>query len=284
MLEYIIFGGNGMLASAFKENAFFSDSIAPDINECDITDMKQIEVLVKEHKPKYLINCAAYTDVTGAEKDLDIANKINGEATKNLAIIAKDNGCKLIHFSTDFVFKGDKEIVYSETTAVNPVNNYGLSKLKGEENVQKYGSDYLIIRISWLYGKNGKNFVSSIINLMEHNNELKIVSDQFGKTTYTDDVTECVKTLITQEERGIFHFANEGMCSRYDFTLQINEIYKQTKRLKCSIYPIKASEYNDLTPRPKWSVLSCEKYERVTRQKCRHYQDAVSDYIKEIIL
>jgi len=279
MPRYIIFGGNGMLAHAIKTHPFFLHNTAPDIADCDITDIYFLEKYICEKNPDYLINCAAYTDVTRAETNTETALKINAQGVKNIAIMADKYKTKLVHFSTDFVFKGDREIVYTEDTTPNPVNQYGFSKLKGEENVQQYCPDSLIIRISWLYGEQGNNFVSTIAKLMTQKPELKIVSDQFGKTTYTRDVAAALKNLIEKDASGIFHFANDGVSSRYTFTQKIYEILQAQLNIECEITPITAKEYADPTPRPTWSILGCDKYEAFTGEKIRHWEVALADFL-----
>ena len=179
MSKYMILGGNGMLAYAIKTNPFFEDHISLDLPECDITDIKNIEKYVEKYRPECIINCAAYTDVAKAEIELEKAMMVNAEAVKNIAQIAKKYSIRLVHYSTDFVFKGDKDMVYTEEMIPNPVNNYGLSKLRGEEYIKDILPEALIIRISWLYGPNGKNFVSIISSLMKEKSQLNIVADQF---------------------------------------------------------------------------------------------------------
>ena len=279
MSDYIIFGGGGMLAHAFRQDKYFNNHIAPDIAECDITDLEALKRYLSQHQPKCFINCAAYTDVTKAESDYDTAYKVNAIGAKNLAITAKQYNCQLIHFSTDFVFKGDKGVIYSENDTPDPVNKYGLSKLKGEYFIQEIYPSTIIIRISWLYGPNGRNFVSIISKLMQEKPELKIVSDQYGKTTYTVDVVEATKNLMDKKAKGIFHFANEGVSSRYEFTKEIYEIMRTKKDFTCSIQPIKAIEYNDPTPRPSWSILGVDKYEKLAGVNVQSWQKALKHFL-----
>ena len=279
MLKFLIFGGNGMLAYAFKNHEYFKDHIAVDLPECDITDIVSVKNIVSKYQPEYIINCAAYTDVTKAETDFKQANHVNGSGTQNLAYAAQKHKCKLIHFSTDFVFKGDTDIEYSEDTRTDHVNNYGFSKLLGEEAIQIINPNYLIIRISWLYGPNGKNFASIISKLMQEKPELKIVSDQFGKTTYTIDVVEATINLIEKNAKGIYHFANNGVSSRYVFTKKIYKVLKEYKDFECDILPMKAEDYPDPTPRPTWSILKTDKYTQATGQKIRGWEEALEEYI-----
>lgn len=283
MHKFIIFGANGMLAHAIRNHDFFKNSLALNSKECNITQINCIEKYIQEYKPEYLINCAAYTDVTKAENDIDIALKVNADGAENLAILAKKYACKLVHYSTDYVFKGDENIIYSEDLPTNPVNKYGLSKQKGEEKIFNILPESLIIRVSWLYGENGKNFVSTISSLMQNKSQLKIVSDQFGKTTFTNDAAEGTKNLIISNAHGIYHFANDGVSSRYEFTQKIYKILKKEHNFECEILPIKASEYPDSTPRPSWSILGTEKYTQTTGFKIRSWEDALEEYSKLLI-
>ncbi|MCK9329401.1 MAG: dTDP-4-dehydrorhamnose reductase [Candidatus Cloacimonetes bacterium] len=282
MSKFIIFGANGMLANAIRNNQFFNDNISFNSKDGDITNFKLIEGIIKKHKPKYLINCAAYTDVTKAEIETDRAFQVNAEGSKNLAILSKESNCKLIHFSTDYVFKGNKNIEYTEDMPVDPVNVYGASKAKGEEYILKYAPKSLIIRVSWLYGTNGKNFVSTISKIMRERNELKIVSDQFGKTTYTIDATEATIDLISKDLEGIFHYANDGINSRFDFTKKIYEYLNNISSFECDIKPISSDEYPDNTPRPKWSILNTSKYCIATNKRINHWNNSLFHFLNNM--
>ena len=279
MPKFIIFGGDGMLAHAIKNHVFFSDHIALSISDCDITNPRSIEKHIIENKPEYLINCAAYTDVTKAETDITNAMEVNAHGAINLALLANKHHAKLIHYSTDHVFKGNEDIIYTEEMETNPVNCYGLTKQKGEEFVQTVCPNALIIRVSWLYGENGKNYVSIISKLMLEQPRLSIVCDQFGKTTYTKDAAEATKNLIERNAKGIYHFANEGVSSRYEFTKKMYEILKKQKDFECEIMPMMAFEYPDKTPRPMFSTLGTEKYTKTTGQKIRHWEEALEAFL-----
>ena len=279
MSKFLIFGANGMLANAIRNMDFFSDNTSLNSVDGDITNINLIESLIIKYKPDYLINCAAYTDVTKAENDKDRAFEVNAEGSKNLAVLSVKYNCQLVHFSTDYVFKGDENIDYSEDMPYNPVNVYGESKARGEEYILENAPKSLIIRVSWLYGANGKNFVSTISKIMKDRKELSIVSDQYGKTTYTVDAAEGTRKLIESNAHGIFHFANDGVSSRYEFTKKIYEYLSVKSDFNCNITPIKATEYPDTTPRPTWSVLGTEKFAKITNSKIRHWNDALKVYI-----
>jgi len=277
--KYIIFGGDGMLAYALKNHPFFADNVAPDIAECDITDIKFLHDYVGEKRPAVMLNCAAYTNVTLAETEFDKAMEINALGARNLALVAVKFRCHLVHYSTDFVFKGDKDIECSELTPPDPVNKYGLSKRIGEYYIANIAPRSMIIRTSWLYGEHGNNFASNIAQLMQTKPQLKIVADQFGKTTYTADLADATRLLLRNDGQSVIHFANSGACSRYEFTKAIYEILRKKKGFDCEILPIKAAEYNDPTPRPTWSVLNCDIYQKYTGEKPRDWHEALDEYL-----
>ncbi|MCL2063916.1 MAG: dTDP-4-dehydrorhamnose reductase [Candidatus Cloacimonetes bacterium] len=279
MPKYMIFGGDGLLAFAIKNNEFFADNIALSIKECDITFPETIEKYIKAQNPEYLINCAAYTDVTKAETDITSAMEVNAHGAINLALLANKYRCKLVHFSTDYVFKGDKEISYSEEMETNPINKYGQTKLKGEEFVRTVNPNALIIRISMLYGQNGKNFLSQIKKLLQEKSQLSLICDQFGKTTFAKDTAIATKLLIEKEALGIYHFANEGVCSLFEFTKKMYELMRKKKNIECNIMPLMSFEYPDKTPRPAWSILDTEKYKKLTGHSIRHWEEALEEYI-----
>lgn len=279
MSRFFITGGKGMLAYAIRQNEFFKDHTAMDVDQFDICQPEEMRRVLMEINPEYVINCAAYTDVTKAETETDLAYRINETGVKNLCLLAKELKFKLIHISTDFVFPGKERIDKSEEDETDPVNLYGASKLAGELVIRDLLPDSLIMRVSWLYGPNGRNFVSTISELMKSKPELKIVADQFGRTTYTRDAAEALAFLIEHEAKGIFHFANTGACSRFEFTEEIKRIISENEPVNCAILPIKGADYPDPTPRPDWSVLDTYKYEKLCRKPIRHWKEALKDFL-----
>ena len=283
MKEYLITGANGLLGSEIAKNDFFKDSISLSHKDFDLTDIQMMEDVLRKYSPKYIINCAAYANVTKAEVEYSKAYEVNALGVKNLANLAKKYNIFLVHFSTDYVFKGDapsnKE--YLETDEPNPVNLYGKSKLEGEQFIQEILENYLILRISFLFGLNGKNFVSSVFNLIKTKDDLKIVSDQFGKSTYTDDLIIGLTKLLTLKQSGIFHFTNKGRHNRYEFAVEMLKIMKKYDGLTTKINPIPADYFPDKTPRPTNSVLSISKYEKITNETIPTWQNALIRYVKK---
>ncbi len=281
MSRFLICGADGMLANAILTNEYFNDNTAYGRQVFNLCDTEQMREVIRRDKPEYVINCAAFTDVTKAESDYQAAYSINALGTKNLCELSKEFGFVLIHFSTDFVFKGDLEQDKREDDRIDPVNAYGKSKAEGEQFIIDELDEYLIMRVSWLYGPKGRNFVSIISSLMREKPVLNIVSDQYGRTTYTIDIAEALGKLIDRRYRGVVHFANEGVCSRYEFTREIYRILNEEAKIDCEIKPIKASEYNDPTPRPSYSVLNTERYEELCSVKIRNWKEALAEFIRE---
>jgi len=256
MSKYLILGAAGLLGSAFRKSKYFIDNIGLDSVQCDITDYDIVENHIKTISPEVIINCAAYTNVDKAEIEKEKALAVNSEAVKNLAYLTNKYSIKLVHFSTDYVFKGDKEIYYNETMKPDPVNFYGYSKMLGEEYVQDLDKNALIIRVSWLYGEDGKNFISHIFNHISDLKEIKIVHDQYSKVTYSMDAVMACKKMLEHNCKGVYHFANDEIISRYEFAIRL----KNEKHAGCDVIPIHADEIKCLAVRPKWSMLDVRKY------------------------
>ena len=277
-MKNIILGKNGLLGSCFTKSDTFKNYISLSHNDLDITDYLEVEQIILKHNPKIIINCTAYTNVTEAELDKTDAFLVNCSAVENLAKLCNKYSIKLVHFSTDYVFKGNIDEEYKEEQKTNSVNIYGNSKLCGELQIKKHLMEFLIIRISWLFGEGGKNFVSIISKLIKERESLNIVSDQMGKVTYTEDVVVATQKLLELNASGIYHFANNEKLSRYDFTVEILRLMKIIDpKIDCIINPITAEEYPDKTPRPQYSCLNLTKYEELTNSKIRNWKSAIAD-------
>jgi dTDP-4-dehydrorhamnose reductase len=273
MNRTFLFGAGGMLAGAFRKT--HPDYLTFSHSDLDLTDYDRVRAVLREQRPKTVINCAAYTNVTRAEEDPAAAFAINGTAAGNLAQTCHEVDARLVHLGTDFIFPGRPRGNYREDEPTEPVNRYGASKLDGERRIAEATEDYLILRISWLYGNEGRNFVSTIGDMLRQKEEVRIVADQYNKTTYALDVVRAVDRLLELNASGIYHFANEGVISRFDFTLEIARLLSEHEPVKCRIVPIPASEYPDPTPRPVNSSLNCSKYERFTGWNIPDWKDAL---------
>lgn len=263
----LVTGANGQLGNEMrivskrsKDTYIFTDVIETDGQETtilDITDLDAIRKMVKESGVKAIVNCAAYTNVDKAESDNEICELLNAKAPENLAIAMKEVSGLLIHISTDYVFGGDPyNTPCKEDQKGTPTGIYGLTKLHGEQNIQKSGVDHLIFRTAWLYSEFGKNFVKTMLNLTSTKPQLKVVFDQVGTPTYAYDLAKAIYEIIENRQfegnTGIYHYSNEGVCSWYDFTKMIAEYSGQTA---CDIQPCHSDEFPSPVKRPAYSVL-----------------------------
>ncbi|MBL7071885.1 MAG: dTDP-4-dehydrorhamnose reductase [Candidatus Omnitrophica bacterium] len=249
--------------------------------KCDITNSAMTMAMVKKAKPNFVIHTAAWTDVDGCEDDRDNAMKINAEGTHNIALGCKEVKAVMHYISSDFVFDGTKNKPYEEDDRTNPLNVYGLSKLKGEESMRSILDKYFIIRTSWLFGKNGRNFVDIILDKIERKKELKIVVDQFGSPTYTKDLSDAVKNLISlstknKDPYGVFHFSNNGSCSWYRYAEEIVRIIGKRDAI---ILPMTSLELDRPAERPGMSILNTDKYSKLFNESPRDWQSALQDYL-----
>lgn len=270
-MKVLVIGSKGMLGQDLcselnKKNINF---LAWDKEEIDIT--KKSEMLKIEDTFIHIINCAAYTDVDGAESNKELCDSINVKGIENLVDFCRDSGKILISISTDYVFDGQQES-YNEDHPRKPLNYYGLSKAKGEEYIEKNLEKYFIIRTAWLFGKNGKNFVSTMISLAEKKDEIKVVHDQKGSPTYTRDLSREIIKLLYSKDYGIYHVTNSGSCTWFDFA---KEIMNQAN-LKCKVLPCSSQEFPRDAKRPKFSILNNNKTDLLP-----DWKDALSRYLKE---
>ncbi len=235
--------------------------LATDI-DCDITDLSVLESYISGKEFTHIINCAAYTAVDQAEDDEDQAFLLNAVGPKNLALAAKKNNIILIHVSTDYVFDGKNPKGYNPNDPVNPISAYGRTKASGEKFIQEILDKFYIVRTSWLYGKYGKNFVVTMLNLMNERDTISVVNDQHGAPTYAVDLAKYLISLVFLDINfGIYHFTNIGEITWYDFACSIYDLGEAIGLIhnKCSIIPISSSDFNSKASRPIYSYLLNEK-------------------------
>lgn len=273
-MKILLLGKSGLLGQALeKVLREFCEIRALGHQECDITDTKSLEKQIISAQPDIIINATGYTAVDDAEKYKNEAFKINSEAVGNIAKIAAKKNISLVHFSTDYVFDGEKCEGYAETDSPAPISVYGDSKASGEQEIIRTAKKFWLVRTAWLYGPGGKNFVDTIINLM-HKNEgkpLRIVNDQIGNPTLTLDLAQAVLGLLETKNYGIYHIVNSGQCSWYEFAQEIFRILGIPQK----IIPITSSELNRPAPRPKYSILKNSK-----TTPLRPWQEALKEYLK----
>ena len=276
-MNILITGCNGQLGTEMRnlsavhaEHTYFFTDVA----ELDITNRKAVLDFVQENKIEVIVNCAAYTNVDKAEEDEVTARLINAEAVENLGV----TGVKVLHISTDYVFSGLESTPCLESDAVAPRTAYGRTKLEGEQLLLAANPEAVIIRTAWLYSPYGNNFVKTMLRLGAERDELRVVYDQIGTPTYAEDLAKAIYAVIEAPEwkAGVYHFTDEGVCSWYDFTV---EILKQAG-LKCRVTPIRSSEYAYKTPRPAYSVLDKAKIKKTFGIEIPYWTDSLAKCVK----
>lgn len=271
--KILILGANGMLGHELMAAFKGQDLIGWDSKKLDITDYKRGQNKIKKLKPDIIINAAAYTAVDDCEYNRVLAMKVNSEGPSNLARICHEIGAVFVHYSTDYIFNGQESSGYNEDeTQIEPINFYGESKALGEKLVQQNCQKFYILRTAWLYGKNGKNFVDTMIKLGRSKPELKVVDDQHGNPTSAKDLAERTKEILLKikPDFGIYHVTNSGVCTWYEFS---KEIFK-FKKIEIKIIPCRTSEFPRPAKRPSYSILNNTKLPPM-----RSWQDALHEYL-----
>lgn len=246
--------------------------------ELDITDREAVERLIETYRPDAVIHCAAYTKVDLAEDEPERCWAVNTDGTRNVAAACRKTGAKLLYISTDYVFPGTGERSYETDDPTGPVNTYGRSKLAGELAVQSLLEKYFIVRISWVFGKNGNNFVKTMLRLAETRAELSVVCDQIGSPTYTADLAPLLCDMVQTERYGVYHATNEGTCAWSEFAEAIFALADK----RVAVHPIPTSAYPTKAARPLNSRLSKERLHSNGFQALPEWKDALARYLKEI--
>ena len=276
----LVVGAKGMLGRdlmGILHSSFSNDEIIGwDIEEMDIQKEDESVAKIEKLGPEIVIHIAAYTDVDGCELDKEKAFAVNAEGTKHVALAASKCRAKMVYLSTDYVFDGEKGEPYLESDSPRPLNVYGHSKLKGEQYVQEWVKDSLIIRTQWLYGPFGKNFVASILQQAREKSALSIVNDQIGSPTYTADLAKAISGLIQFDARGIFHVTNSDLCTWYTFGKAILEL-SGVNRVR--VLPISSKVLGRPAARPSYSVLNCQKLKKEIGLTMRPWSEALKDYL-----
>ena len=258
--------------------------VAVDIEEMDITDADAVESYISRSRAEAVIHCAAYTAVDNAEDNVELCRRINRDGTQNIADACKKHNLKMIYISTDYVFNGEGEEPWEPDEIRKPLNVYGQTKYEGELAVESTLEKYYIVRISWVFGVNGKNFVRTMLNLGKTHDKLTVVSDQIGSPTYTVDLAKLLVDMIHCEKYGRYHATNEGICSWYDFTCEIMkqaaEYYPDYANVEVS--PVSSDAYPTKAKRPHNSRMSKDKLDENGFNRLPTWQDALSRYLKEL--
>jgi len=319
-MNILVTGSNGQLGNEMrivakdsKDKYIFTDVIEVEGQETiilDITNIDAVRNIVREYGVNVIVNCAAWTNVDGAEdpEKYAIVEKLNATAPENLALAMKEVGGLLVHISTDYVFGGDPyNTPCKEDQKGTPTGVYGLTKLHGEQNIQKTEVNHLIFRTAWLYSEFGKNFVKTMLNLTATKPQLKVVFDQVGTPTYAFDLANVIMvaiedykksltanpSLLTYAKSGIYHFSNEGVCSWYDFTKMIQQIAAELKdnssltanrsTLNCEVLPCHSDEFPSPVKRPAYSVLDKTKIKETFGIKIPYWTDSLKKCIANIL-
>jgi dTDP-4-dehydrorhamnose reductase len=293
-MNILVTGANGQLGSEMrivtkgsKDKYVFTDVIdVPGVEtvKLDITKLDSIRSIVKEHDINVIVNCAAYTNVDAAEDNFEIADLLNATAVENLACAMRENNGLLVHISTDYVFGSDPyNTPCKEDQKGTPTGVYGLTKLHGEQAIQRVGCKHVIIRTAWLYSEYGKNFVKTMLNLTATKPQLKVVFDQVGTPTYALDLANVIYDILENRKFegkiGIYHFSNEGVCSWYDFTKMIADYAGNNT---CDIQPCHSDEFPSKVKRPAYSVLDKTKIKDTFGIKIPYWTESLKVCINNI--
>ena len=284
-MNILVTGANGQLGSEMRRLGAVSPNnyIFTDVAELDITDANAVLATVKENAVEIIVNCAAYTNVDKAESDETTAELINSTAVRNLAVAMKEVSGTLFHVSTDYVFGLDGNTPRNEDMPVNPLGVYGRTKLNGELAISESGCKALIFRTAWLYSEFGNNFLKTMMRLTAEREQLNVVFDQVGTPTYAGDLALAIFSIIEagvyEGNEGIYHFSDEGVCSWYDFAVEIAAAAGNTN---CRISPCHSSEFPSPVTRPPYSVLDKTKIKNTFGIDIPHWRESMEYCIKRI--
>ncbi len=280
-MKILVVGCKGMLGTELTDMLREAhETIGIDVDQLDITDNAKTMAFIKEIAPDMVINCAAYTNVDGCETEVLLAYRVNATGPKNLAIACNEGNIPLVHISTDYVFDGKKGTPYEEDDVTNPLSVYGKSKLAGEQNVKNHCSRHYIIRTQWLYGKNGPNFVKTMLKMFKEKKSLRVVNDQFGQPTYVKDLCRAIVDLIEQPDYGTYHVTNQGIISWFDFA---NDILELSGLVGVTIAPCTTEQFPRPATRPAYAPLENFHMQLIGKRATRHYKEALKEYIDEEI-
>ena len=279
-MKILVTGVNGQLGydivkECQKRNI---EAVGVDVDEMDITNAKQVDKVIKKNKYDAVVHCAAWTAVDKAEDEIDACTKVNVVGTKNIVKVCKELDIPLMYFSTDYVFDGQGESEWKEYDERHPLNVYGQTKYEGELAVQTLNR-YFIVRIAWVFGVNGNNFIKTMLRLGKAHGAVSVVNDQIGSPTYTYDLAKLCVQMIQTNKYGIYHATNEGLCSWYEFAC---EIFKQAG-MNVEVTPVDSTKFPAKAKRPNNSRMSKSMLYKNGFDRLPTWQDALSIYLKEII-
>lgn len=279
-MRYLITGKSGQLARAFirRLEADGADFIAEEKDKLNITDERLVREAVSAYRPSVIINCAAYNHVDKAEEEPEIAVKVNSIGPAILAAAAKKSGAVLVHYGTDYIFDGSKETgLYTEEDSPNPLNEYGKSKLMGERKISEETDDFIIFRMSWVFGHGKQNFIAKLMEWTRKNDYLKISCDEFSVPTYTETAVDLTLKALHRGLRGIYHLTNSGYCSRYEWARTVLSAAGINKFIR----PVSMDSFHLPAKRPKFSAMSNRKISGHLGISIPEWEDVVKRFISE---
>lgn len=254
------------------------EAVGVDIDEMDITNEDEVNSVIKRGDYDIVVHCAAWTAVDKAEECIEMCRKVNANGTEYIANVCHELDIPLMYFSTDYVFDGKGEMPWNEYDERNPLNVYGQTKYEGELAVEKL-KKHFIVRIAWVFGKNGNNFIKTMLKLGKERGAVSVVDDQIGSPTYTYDLAKLVVDMIQTDKYGTYHVTNEGLCSWYDFAC---EIFKQAGMDNVQVTPVDSTAFPVKAQRPKNSIMNKNELDKNGFDRLPSWQDALSRYLEEI--
>jgi dTDP-4-dehydrorhamnose reductase len=276
-MKVLVTGSNGQLGSEIRDLVSFYpefEFIFLDRKTLTLEDLSNLEQIFDQYQPSFFINCAAYTAVDRAETEQETAYLINAEAVGQIAAQCKKHNCRLVHISTDYVFNGKSDHPFSVDDQKGPINIYGKTKLAGEELAQKEDPDVMIIRTSWVYSSYGKNFVKTMVRLMQEKESINVVNDQFGSPTYAADLATALLEILKSGkwEPGIYHYSNEGVITWYEFAVEI----KALSHSYCLVNPVGTESYPTPAQRPRYSAMNSEKIKQTYSLPIHNWKESLA--------
>ena len=286
MMKVLVTGVKGQLGfdvmNELKKRGI--TGIGVDVDEMDMTDAAACRRVISEAGPDAVIHCAAYTAVDAAEQNMDLCRLVNAGGTRNIAEVCRDLDIKMMYISTDYVFNGQGTRPWEPDDERDPLNAYGQAKYEGELAMEELLQKYFIVRIAWVFGVNGKNFIKTMLRLGKERGAVSVVDDQIGSPTYTYDLARLLVDMIQTEKYGRYHATNEGLCSWYEFA---REIFRQAGMTDVQVSPVSTAQYTAMYPgqakRPENSRISKEKLSENGFERLPSWQDALGRYLKEIL-
>lgn len=279
-MKVLVTGYNGQLGYDVVKRLWELDieSKGVDVADFDLTNKEEVQAYIRQYNPDVVVHCAAYTAVDKAEDEKELCYAINVSGTRDIAEVCKELNAKMVYISTDYVFDGEGEEPFEVDSPVGAKNQYGLTKYQGELEVQKYLDKYFIVRVSWVFGINGSNFIKTMLRLGKEREELNVIDDQIGSPTYTPDLAKLIVHMIQTDKYGVYHASNEGYCSWYEFT---KEIFSQAG-YATKVNSITIEQYPTKATRPLNSRMSKKSLDEAGFDRLPKWEEVLYKYYKEL--